>query len=140
MPRLPEILERDALPEDKREAFDYLLKTRGGVRLPFSPLLHSPDVTQRVAHVGTYIRFESALPAKDRELAAFSDERALPVRFARALLIDHRVPDATFEAVRRRYGDQGVIDLAATVGYYAMIGALFNALAIEPSPEAPKLP
>jgi len=50
------------------------------------------------------------------------------------------VPDATFEAVRRRYGDQGVIDLAATVGYYAMIGALFNALAIEPSPEAPKLP
>ena len=181
MPRLPEILERDALPEDKREAFDYLLKTRGGVRLPFSPLLHSPDVTQRVAHVGTYIRFESALPAKDRELAVLtaareldvafewaahvrgandagishaavdaiaqrrdlaglSDEEALPVRFARALLIDHRVPDATFEAVRRRYGDQGVIDLAATVGYYAMIGALFNALAIEPSAEAPKLP
>src|SRR3990172_6186750 len=164
MPRLPEILDRDALPEDKREVFDYLTKTRGGVRLPFSPLLHSPEVTQRVAHVGTYIRFESGLPAKDRELAVLtagrelevefewaahvraapgvgvsaeaidiighhrsleglSDEEALPVRFARALLIDHDLPDAASAGPRQRYGDQGVIDLAATVGYYAMIGA-----------------
>src|SRR3972149_5181268 len=177
MPRLPEILDRDALPEDKREAFDYLVKTRGSVRLPFPPLLHSPDVAQRVAHVGTYVRFESGLAANVRELAVLtaareldvafewaahvrgandaglsqaavdaiahrrdlaglSEEEALPVRFARALLIDHRVPDATFEAARRRYGDPGVIDLAAAAGYYSMIGALFNALAIEPSPEA----
>ena len=75
-----------------------------------------------------------------RSLEGLSDEEALPVRFARALLIDHDVPDATFAAARQRYGDQGVIDLAATVGYYAMIGALFNALAIEPPAEAPQLP
>jgi 4-carboxymuconolactone decarboxylase len=178
---LPQILDRNLLPEDKRDAFDYLIQTRGAVRLPFSPLLHSPDVTQRVAHVGTYVRFESGLPANVRELAvltaarehavafewaahvraapeagvseaaievigrrgdpaSLSDEEALPIRFARALLIDHRLPDAVFEAARQRYGDKGVIDLAATVGYYGMLGALFNALAIEPPPDAPRLP
>jgi 4-carboxymuconolactone decarboxylase len=181
MPRLPEITDRNALPEANRDVFDYLTKTRGSVRLPFSPLLHSPEVTQRMAHVGTYIRFESVLPDTTRELAiltaarerdvAFewaghlriarelgiaeatldtiayrkplqhlSDEEALPIRFARELLNERTVSDATWQAAHAKLGDKGVTDLAAAVGYYAMLGCMLNALEIKPAPDAPQLP
>jgi 4-carboxymuconolactone decarboxylase len=77
MPRLPEITERDRLPEDKRDHFDYLLKTRGAVRGGFAVLLHSPEVAGRFAHVGTYIRFESSLPRRVAELAALTTSTLL---------------------------------------------------------------
>jgi 4-carboxymuconolactone decarboxylase len=62
MPRLPEVTDRNALPEDQRHVFDYLAETRGGVRLPFSEILNHPEVCYRVAHVGSFARFESSLP------------------------------------------------------------------------------
>lgn len=181
MPRLPEVLDRSALPEANRDVYDYLMKTRGAVRLPFSALLLSPDVTQRIAHVGTYCRFESGLPDKVRELAiitaarerevafewaghvrlagevgvsqaaidavthrrpldGLSDEEALPIRFAREVIVDKHVSDATFAAAQKRFGDKGVIDLTATVGYYAMLGCLLNTMQVEPAEGAPRLP
>ena len=60
MTRLAPILERDALPEDHRSVYDYLVQTRGRVSPGMGVLLHSPDVTGRIVHVGTYVRFESS--------------------------------------------------------------------------------
>src|SRR3989304_9820634 len=117
MPRLPEILDRDALPEDKREVFDYRPKTRGGARLPFSPLLHSPEVTQRVAHGGTYIRFESGLPAKDRELAVLTAARELDVAFEWAAHVRAApgvgISHAAVDAIARRRELAGLSDEGA---------------------------
>jgi 4-carboxymuconolactone decarboxylase len=181
MPRLPEITDRDALPEEQRSVFDYLAKTRGAVRLPFSALLHSPDLTQRIAHVGTYVRFESTLPDRQRELAiltaarerdvafewagharlarelgiseatidviayrrpldGLSEDEALPIRYAREIINGHKVTDATWQAAHARFGDQGIIDLTAAIGYYAMLGCLLNAIELKPPPDAPQLP
>jgi 4-carboxymuconolactone decarboxylase len=69
LPRLPEINERN--PENQ-DTYDYLQKTRGAVRGGFAVMLASPDIDQRIAHVGTYVRFESPLPANMRELAALT--------------------------------------------------------------------
>ncbi len=69
MPRLPEVTDRDSLPEDKRFVFDYLKETRGGVRPPFSIILNHPEVCYRVAHVGSFARFESSLPREVIETA-----------------------------------------------------------------------
>jgi 4-carboxymuconolactone decarboxylase len=69
-----------------------------------------------------------------------SDEEALPVRFARQLLREHRVDDATYAAAVGRYGARGVIELAATVGYYIMSACWMNLLEIEPPPDRPQLP
>ncbi len=132
MARLPEIKSRDELPEESREIFDYIEKTRGGVHLPYSVFLHLPELAYRKLHVGSYVRFETTLPrnvselaictaarefdcrfewaahagaasrvgvsaeavdviAYKRELDGLSDEEALPVRFTRELLRDHRV-------------------------------------------------
>jgi 4-carboxymuconolactone decarboxylase len=81
MPRLPEVTDRNALPEDKREIHDYLAKTRGAVRQPFSVILNAPELCYRVAHVGSYIRFESSLPDNIRELAILAAAREFDVRF-----------------------------------------------------------
>ena len=67
MPRLPEITQPSP---DQQEAYDYLKKTRGSVRGGFASMLASPDITQRMAHLGTYVRFESPIPPLIRELAA----------------------------------------------------------------------
>jgi 4-carboxymuconolactone decarboxylase len=176
MPRLPEIKERDQLPESGRDAFDYLTETRGSVSGGFAVLLNHPEIARRVAHLGTYVRYESSLSDRTRELAALaavselegryeqamhtrlarsagvpdaaleainqrqdadglSDEEATAVRFAREVLRDHRVSDGTFEEARRRLGDTGVVELAATVGYYAMMASLYIALDV-PAPSS----
>lgn len=171
MPRLPEILDRNQLPEDQRDLFDYLAGTRGSVRMPFSVVAHSPEAARRISHLGTYLRFESSVPAKVNELAicevgrefnsrheyfahsrlareagasdealdaiafrkpldTLSEEEALPIRYARELLIDHEAKDETFNAVREKYGEQGVVDLTAAIGYYCLMCQLLNALQI----------
>ena len=181
MARLPEVLDRNALPEDKREAYDYLERTRGNVRLPFSVLLNAPEVAQRVAHVGTYVRWECSLPKQVVEIATLTaarefdcghewaahtrlakeagvsdqvidvigekrepeglpDEEAFVIRFGRQLLREHRVPDETFEEAKRRFGQQGVLDLTCAVGYYAMLACLINVIDIVPPPEVTQLP
>ena len=70
MPRLPELTERDALPEDKRFIHDYLVETRGRVSPGFGGILNNPDVAYRIAYLGSHIRFESELPDNVRELVA----------------------------------------------------------------------
>jgi 4-carboxymuconolactone decarboxylase len=42
---------------------------RGGVRGPFLPLLHSPELARRIADVGEFLRFQCSLAPKLRELA-----------------------------------------------------------------------
>lgn len=68
-PRVPQITERDRLPEDLRHHFDAIADSRGGVRGPFSVLLNSPEMAGRVAHLGAYVRFESDVDGRFRELA-----------------------------------------------------------------------
>jgi 4-carboxymuconolactone decarboxylase len=73
-------------------------------------------------------------------LDRLTQEEAMIVAYGRELLGDHKVSNATFEAVRARYGDQGVTDLTATMGYYAMIACTLNSFELEPLPGAPRLP
>jgi 4-carboxymuconolactone decarboxylase len=75
MARLPEV-KREDLPADQQHFFDGIATTRGEVSGPFAMLLHSPDVSSRIAHVGTYIRFESTLDPAVRELAIMTVARA----------------------------------------------------------------
>jgi 4-carboxymuconolactone decarboxylase len=72
MPRLPQLKEKAQLPEAHRDVHDYLVKTRGRVSDGFSVLLNSPDLAGRIAHTGSYVRFESTLPDDLRELAALT--------------------------------------------------------------------
>jgi 4-carboxymuconolactone decarboxylase len=60
--------------------------------------------------------------------------------FADALLRQHRVSDKDFNALQARFGLEGLVDLTAVVGYYAMIACALNAFGVEPTPGEPLLP
>ncbi|HZS02769.1 MAG TPA: carboxymuconolactone decarboxylase family protein [Chloroflexota bacterium] len=168
--RIPAVTERDAVPEEQRHVWDAIVASRGSVRGPFAVLMHSPAVAERVAHLGTFIRFESSLDAATRELAALvtahlldceyeaaaherlAREAGVPdaalaavrakqfaaiepaygwvCEFARQLVVDHRVAPDTFEAARARLGTRGLVELVATIGYYANIAAVLDAFEV----------
>jgi len=61
------------------------------------------------------------------EAPAFEDpEEALIYEFTRALQLDGQVPPATYDAVRVRWGERGVVELTAVIGYYTMVSMTLN--------------
>lgn len=79
--RLPEVTQRDALPEDMRPVFDSLTGTRGGVRPPFSVILNHPEVCSLVEQVGAFARFRSSLSKDVIETATLVAAREADCRF-----------------------------------------------------------
>jgi 4-carboxymuconolactone decarboxylase len=174
MSRMRMLTTKDELPESAHATFDAIATSRGRVGGPFAVLLHSPEVAERTAHLGAYIRFESSLDAAVRELAtiatahecrcayewgahetqaqkagvdpraieavandgsveALTPEDALVIRFVRDLVNRHQVDDATFAEIHAHFGEQGVAELTATIGYYSMLACVLNAAAVEPA-------
>ncbi len=67
--RLPPIPAERMTEAQRRAAAELSSGPRGGLSGPFVPLLRSPELMSRLQKVGAYLRFESALPARLRELA-----------------------------------------------------------------------
>ncbi len=66
MPPIP----ADELTRRQRAAYDELVSgPRGKLAGPFVPLLRSPELMARVQKLGEFLRFESALPDRIKELA-----------------------------------------------------------------------
>jgi len=56
----------------------------------------------------------------------FSTEDAQIVSFVREMLHSHRVSEPTFQAIYGRFGEKGMVEITATVGYYAMVACTLN--------------
>jgi 4-carboxymuconolactone decarboxylase len=67
-----------------------------------------------------------------RRTADLGKDEAAIVEYVRQLLVEHRAEDATVAALRGRLGVQGVVDLTATIGYYAMLACTLNAFDVRP--------
>jgi 4-carboxymuconolactone decarboxylase len=155
---------------------------RGAVVGPYFPLLHSPELCQRVQHLGAYIRFQNILPAALKELAilvvarhwtaqfewyahrrlaleaglaasicdAIADDRrpagmsadeTMIYEFSVELVETKQVGDANYETVRARFGEQGVMDLVGTLGFYGLISMVLNTARVPlPEGETPLAP
>ena len=57
---------------------------------------------------------------------SFSFEDAQIVSFVREMIHTHRVSEATFQAMYGRFGEKGMVELTATIGYYAMLACTLN--------------
>jgi len=103
MPRLPQIKDKASLPEPNQEVFDYLVQTRGAVSPGYSVLLNSPDLAGRIAHTGSYVRFESTLPDRMRELAALTASAEMANLYERGIHAAEAeklgVPQSTIDAI-----------------------------------------
>ena len=84
---------------------------------------------------------ESTIAAiRDEHTRGVPAEDAQIIEFTRRLLREHRVDDATLEALRRRIGDRGLIELTGSIGYYAMLAMTVNAFELPAAPGADALP
>jgi 4-carboxymuconolactone decarboxylase len=95
----------DAMNAQQREAADALVAgPRKGVYGPFLPLLRSPQLLDRVAKVGEYLRFDSMLDARIREFATCVAARHVTNQFEwlmhAPLAIKAGVSEAAIEALR----------------------------------------
>ncbi|ROZ62942.1 carboxymuconolactone decarboxylase family protein [Ramlibacter sp. WS9] len=102
--RLPMPAPSDMNPA-QREAADALIAgPRKGVYGPFLPLLRSPQLLDRVAKVGEYLRFESVLDARIREFATCVAARHVTNQFEwlmhAPLAVKAGVPESAIEALR----------------------------------------
>ncbi len=60
--------------------------------------------------------------------------------FSRQLLKDKDVGDATFEAALARFGEPGVVDLTATIGFYCFVSVTLNMVREEVPGDGKNLP
>jgi 4-carboxymuconolactone decarboxylase len=107
MPRYPD-LSYERLDPEQRQVYDRIAAgPRGSVGGPFGALLRSPLLCDRVQQVGQFIRFESCLPGRVRELAILMTARHWRAqyewyahcRLARAEGLDDAIIDAVRDGV-----------------------------------------
>src|SRR5204863_7000489 len=107
MARLTPITKKDQVPATHHAIVDNIVKSRGGIHGPFNMFLHSPEIADRVAHLGAYVRFEGALDMRVRVLAAMTVAREFDATYvwgaqtgqARKL----KVAETTITAIRENH-------------------------------------
>jgi 4-carboxymuconolactone decarboxylase len=165
--RLPLPADHAMSPAQRKAAQALVDSPRKGVYGPFVPLLRSPVLLDRVARMGEYLRFESVLDARVRELVTCAVARHASNQFewamhaplavkagvapeaieglrlgarprslapdeeaafelAAELLRTQGVSDPTYAAALQIFGEQGIVELATLVGYFAMVSWVMN--------------
>jgi 4-carboxymuconolactone decarboxylase len=71
---------------------------------------------------------DSAISAiREKHTRGVPAEDAQIIEFTRRLLQQHRVDETTFQALRSRFGESGLIELTGSIGYYEMLAMTVNA-------------
>src|SRR5215470_4712510 len=159
--RLPKLAPETMTPR-QQAVHDKIAGKRGKVGAPYQVWLYSPELCERVEAVGSYLRWESAIAPKYRELSlliaarffdaqyswnahteaaikegirpetlqAIAERRPPPFNdeeervfftFAMEVLEKHFVRPDTFDAARKFFGDQGVVDIVGALGTFSML-------------------
>ena len=121
MARLPN-LERDQLKPEDQKYYDEISGSRGSVRGPYGVLLHSPNLASRVAHTGTYVRFDFDMPESLKEVVIITTAREIRSQYefvAHARLArQHGVSEDTINAIATGTAPEGLTgDEAMLVQY-----------------------
>jgi 4-carboxymuconolactone decarboxylase len=114
MPRVAPITGKSDVPAEYHDVVDGVLQVFGQVRGPFSMLLHSPRLAERVLNLGNFLRSESIVAAKDRSLAILVAAREREGAYVWA---------AQVAAARRAGVREEVIDLIRAKGDPAQLPA-----------------
>src|SRR5205809_1080654 len=75
MPRVPAITDKSGVSPEHHAVVDAVTKVFGSVRGPFSVLLHSPKLAERLLPLVTFFRDDSAVDAKLRLIAILAAVR-----------------------------------------------------------------
>ena len=123
MARIAKIEKKEDLSPEHHAVFDAIAQSRGKVQGPFTMLLHSPELADRVAHLGSLVRFEMELPQKLKELVILTVAREVDCKFEWSVHAGHAraagIPDDWIEAVRERREPSGLTQEEADLRRFA---------------------
>jgi 4-carboxymuconolactone decarboxylase len=106
MPRIPTITDKGQLPAERHAEFDAIVAVLHRVGGPFSILMHSPGLAQKVMEAGAHVRLQSTLTLAERELAIISVTREKDAAYEWASHVatgrKAGLREAAIEAVRHR--------------------------------------
>jgi 4-carboxymuconolactone decarboxylase len=77
---------------------------------------------------------------REKHSRGMPPEDAQIVNATRDLIHKHRLDAATFDALQKRFGNEQLIELTGTIGYYTMLGMTVNACELEAAQGAEALP
>lgn len=121
MARLNDVT-REQLATEHQEFFDSIASSRGSVRGPYGVLLHSPDLAARVAHTGTYVRFELDITEAQREIIICATAREIRQQYefsAHARLARQAgVPEDVVNAIATGTAPDGMTGIEASLVKY----------------------
>jgi 4-carboxymuconolactone decarboxylase len=107
MPRIPPVTGKSDVPAEYHGVVDEVLKVFGTIRGPFSILLHSPKLAERLLKLVTFNREDNVVEPKLRSVAILSAVREREAAYVWA---------AQVGAARRAGVAEGVIDLIRAKG------------------------
>ena len=107
MPRIAPITGKSDVPAEHHAVVDEVLKVFGGIRGPFSILLHSPKLAERLLKLVTFNREDNVVEPKLRSVAILSAVREREAAYVWA---------AQVNAARRAGVREEVIDLIRAKG------------------------
>ncbi len=106
MPRIAMITDKAGLPADRHAELDAIVETLHGVRGPFSILMYSPGLAQKVMEAGAHVRLKSTLTPVERELAIIAVAREKDAAYEWAAHVatgrNAGLREQAIEAVRNR--------------------------------------
>jgi len=104
MARVQVLKNPDELSGEARRIAEKIVDTRKSLEGPFSVWMHAPEWAERVAHLGTLVRWQGTLELRTRTLAALVVGRHFQAQYVWGIQgvigADRNVPRSTIEAIR----------------------------------------
>lgn len=104
MPRVTIYKSPDELTGEARRIADTIVGTRKSLEGPFSVWMNAPEWAERVAHLGTLVRWEGTLDLRTRTLAALVVGRHFQAQYVWGIQgvigAERGVPRSTIDAIR----------------------------------------
>jgi 4-carboxymuconolactone decarboxylase len=115
MPRIAPVTGKADVPAEHHAVVDGVLKVFGAVRGPFSMLLHSPKLAERLLPLVTFFRDETVVEPKLRSVAILAAVREREGAYVWAAQVAaarrNGVPDDVIDVLRAK-GDAGKLPAA----------------------------
>src|SRR5258706_12650825 len=112
MPRVAPITGKSDVPAEHHAVVDHVMQVFGGVRGPFSMLLHSPTLAERMLGLVTFFRDASIVEPKLRSIAILSALREREAAYGwaaqRAAARRNGLADDVIDLLRAK-GDPGTL-------------------------------
>lgn len=106
MPRIPPITGKGDVPAEHHGVVDEVVKVFGGVRGPYSVLLHSPKLAANALRFVTFNRDETVVEGRLRSLAILAAVREKEAAYVWAAQVGAArragVPEATIDLLRSK--------------------------------------